>query len=89
MCRFISTRAQVTEKKKPRTLSRLLNVAEPVPFSDISSWNARRSSGVAVSGERPRNRVKSRIALRYMVFEKLPAQSGNMLIGHESILSSD
>lgn len=40
---------------------------EPTPRSFMSSWNARNSSDVAESGECPRNRVKSRIARRYIV----------------------
>jgi hypothetical protein len=67
MCRFISGRGQVAAKKKLNTVSRLLTVGAPTPRSFISSWNARSSSGVALSGACPRNRVKSRIARRYIV----------------------
>lgn len=67
MCRFISGRGQVVAKKKLRTVSRLLKVGAPTPFSFMSSWNARNSSGVALSGECPRNPVKSRIARKYIV----------------------
>src|SRR6056297_2742068 len=34
----------------------------------MSSWNARNSSGVALSGECPKNPVKSRIARKYIVW---------------------
>ena len=67
MCRFISGRAHVAAKNKLSTINRLLKFGAPTPRTFISSWNARNSSGVALSGVRPRIRVKSRIPRRYIV----------------------
>jgi hypothetical protein len=57
-CRAISGRSSVTVKKKRKAATEPLMVGGRTPVSVCSSWKQRRSSGVAVSGERPRNAAK-------------------------------
>jgi len=53
----LSGRGHVVAKKKLSAIRRLLNVGAPKFRSFVSSWNARSSSGVAVSGEWPRAEI--------------------------------
>jgi hypothetical protein len=52
----------VTSKKNFRPLSVELMVGGDVPVSTMCSWKVRRSSAVAVSGERLRNAASLRTA---------------------------
>lgn len=55
---FIWSRPQVTPKKNRNEIIRALNVLAEIPFSVIFSCYDCSSSGVAVSGKRPRKAAK-------------------------------
>jgi hypothetical protein len=54
----MSGRSSVTLKKKRSAATAPLMVGGRTPVSVWCSWKRRRSSGVALSGERPRKAVK-------------------------------
>jgi hypothetical protein len=57
-----SPRPSVISKKNRRPVMVALSVIEEVPCSTMCNWNRRRSSAVALSGERPRKPAKRRTA---------------------------
>jgi len=54
----MSGRSSVTVKKKRNPATEPLMVGGRTPVSVWCNWKRRRSSGIAVSGERPRKAVK-------------------------------
>jgi len=58
----ISSDSNVTSKKNFRPVSVAFTETADVPASTMCSWNNRRSSAEAVSGDRRRNAVRLRTA---------------------------
>jgi hypothetical protein len=63
----------VTSKKKRSAVSVAFSVGLPIPLSARCNWNRRRSSALALAGERPRNSARRLTARMYWIWVLAPS----------------